>query len=189
MRLNVVELSGSTILAGAVAGRELLSALLTASATEPASPDLLFLDFKKIEVATASYLRESIVAFRDAIRGRRSNFYPVIANPNEAVRDELIELMRLRNDVCMSCTLDADGFVASVVPIGDLDPKQRITFNLVQEHGETDAAELMRDYGEREHTTTQTAWNNRLTSLAARGLVVEITQGRNKRYKPLFQGA
>jgi len=45
----------------------------------------------------------------------------------------------------------------------------------------------MREYGEREGVK-QTAWNNRLVSLAALGLIVEITQGRAKRYKPLFEG-
>ncbi len=72
------------------------------------------------------------------------------------------------------------------MPLGDLDPKQRVTFDLVCERGETDAAELMRQYG---GTKTQTAWNNRLAALAALGLVVEMSQGRAKRYKPLLQGA
>ena len=62
-----------------------------------------------------------------------------------------------------------------------------MTFDLVQERGETDAGELMRDHGEKEGVK-QTAWNNRLASLAGLGLVIEIAQGRAKRYKPLFEG-
>jgi hypothetical protein len=189
MKFDLSEVAdGSKVLAGALAGRELLTALLAATATEPALPEPLFLDFRDVEVATASYLREGIIAFREVVRGRRSNFYPVITNPNEMVRDELIELMRSRKEVFMTCVLDANGRVVTSALIGDLDPKQRMTFDLVQERGETDAGELMRDYGKSEQTTSQTAWNNRLTSLAALGLVVEISQGRNKRYKPLFQG-
>ena len=33
-----------------------------------------------------------------------------------------------------------------------------------------------------------TAWNNRLSSLAALGLIIEMSLGRTKRYKPLLQG-
>ena len=43
----------------------------------------------------------------------------------------------------------------------------------------------MRDYGKRKGVQ-QTAWNNRLAALAAVGLVVEVSAGRTKRYKPLF---
>ena len=140
-------------------------------------------------MATASFLRESVLAFRDLVRGRRSTFYPVVANANDAVRDELVELMRARGDVLMACALDAHGGVTEVGLIGDLDPKQRMTFDIVREHGETDAGELMRTYGESEGLKHTTAWNNRLAALAARGLLMEVSQGRAKRYRPLFEGA
>jgi hypothetical protein len=87
----------------------------------------------------------------------------------------------------MTCALDEMGRVSQPALIGDLDPKQKITFDLVRERGETDAGELMREYGEKEGVK-QTAWNNRLVSLTALGLIIEITQGRAKRYKPLFEG-
>ncbi len=73
-------------------------------------------------------------------------------------------------------------------PLGELDPKQRLTFDLVCEHGETDAGALMRSYGESEGLKHATAWNNRLASLASRGLVIEQSYGRAKRYRPLFAG-
>jgi hypothetical protein len=43
----------------------------------------------------------------------------------------------------------------------------------------------MREHGESEGVK-QTAWNNRLVALAAMGLVVELSEGRAKRYRPLF---
>jgi len=43
----------------------------------------------------------------------------------------------------------------------------------------------MREHGESEGVK-QTAWNNRLAALAGLGLVVELSQGRAKRYRPLF---
>jgi hypothetical protein len=86
----------------------------------------------------------------------------------------------------MVCSLDKSGRVHNQRLLGELDPKQRITFELVQKRGETDAGELMRAYGEKEKTKVQTAWNNRLASLAGLGLVIELSQGRTKRYRSLF---
>jgi hypothetical protein len=84
----------------------------------------------------------------------------------------------------MTCEVSDDGVVTSTAPIGNLDPKQKITFDVVSQRGETDAGELMRENGEGlKHAT---AWNNRLSSLAAMGLIVEISRGRSKRYRPLF---
>lgn len=189
MRLDIAALGGGPILTGAVNGRVMLGRLIAAATPEPQWPQPAFLDFSAVEVATASYLRESVLAFRDLVRGRRSTFYPVIANANNDLRDELAELMRTRGDVLITCTLNADDGVAEIGLIGDLDPKQRITFDLVHEHGETDAGELMRAYGESEGLKHTTAWNNRLSALAARGLLMEISRGRAKRYRPIFGDA
>jgi hypothetical protein len=189
MRIDMAAVGGATILTGAVNGKTALSRLVAAATAEPQQPEPVFLDFFGVEVATASYLRESVLAFRDLVRGRRSTFYPVIANANDDVRDELAELMRARGDVLIVCTLDVDGGVIEVHLIGDLDPKQRITFDLVHARGETDAGELMRAYGESEGLKHTTAWNNRLAALAARGLLMEVSQGRAKRYRPLFECA
>jgi hypothetical protein len=188
MRVNLKKIGGSTVLAGTLTGKLALNRLLSETALEPDRPEPIFLDFSGVEVATASFLRESVLSYRDIVRGRRSGFYPVIANANEVVRDELMELLRPRGDVLMACTLgDGESVVRSEL-LGELDPKQRMTFKLVREHGETDAAELMRMYGESEGLKHATAWNNRLSSLAALGLVVELSEGRAKRYRPLFQG-
>ena len=186
MKMSLKEIGGSPILAGALSGRTVLGRLLAETATEPDEPEPLFLDLSGVEVATASFLRESILAFRDVVRGRRSRFYPVVSNPTDAVLDELRTLLQPRGDVLMTCILCEDGSVTSATPLGELDPKQQLTFDLVCEHGETDASALMRDYGESEGLKHTTAWNNRLTTLAALGLVVELKQGRTRRYRPLF---
>lgn len=188
MRILMRELhqgDGET-LAGALTGRKIFAKLIESTGTEPVEPEPVFLDFAGVNVATASFLRESVLSFRDGVRRRRSNFYPVIANASDLVAEELKVLVGSRGDVLMLCSLDADGNPHQPRLVGELDPKQRMTFDLVQQRGETGAAELMREYGEAEKTTVQTAWNNRLSALASLGLVVELSQGRMKKYRPLF---
>lgn len=183
------EVGGAAVLAGAVKGKATFARLLRLVEAEPAGPEPLFLDFAAIEAATASFLREGFIAFRAVIRSRDSRYYPVIANPGEAVADELRELARMRGEVFLTCRLTKAGRVSSPAIVGDLEAKQRVTFDLVKKHGETDAGELMRSYGERENVRHTTAWNNRLSALASLGLLVELRQGRLKRYRPVLEGA
>ena len=154
---------------------------------QPTHPGPIFLDFSNVEVATASYLRESVFAFRDFVRGKRSMLYPVIANANEEIREELLMLAASSGDAIMSCLLSSDGKVSNPALIGSLDPKQQLAFDLVNQRGETDASELMRDFGE--GLRRATGWNNRLASLAALGVIIEVSQGRSKRYRPVLARA
>lgn len=177
----------SEVLAGALNGRKALAKLLEQIGDEPEKPEELFLDFSGVQVATASFLRETVFAFRDTVRRRRSKFYPVIANAEPVVEDELKILVQSDNSALMLCCLDRKGKPHKARLVGNLDPKQRLTFDLVQ-RGVTDAARLMREHGERENVK-QTAWNNRLAALSSLGLVVELSAGRAKRYRPLFAEA
>lgn len=178
---------GRRVLAGAIPGRKAFTKLLEqATNYEPNTPEPLFLDFAEIEVATASFLRESVLALRNAIRARRSNLYPVIANANKYVVDELGVLLAPRGDVLLLCSLDDKRAPCEPRLLGVLDPKQRITFDLVQERDETNAAELYKQHKEDE--LGQTAWNNRLAALAGLGVIVELSHGREKRYRPLLKG-
>jgi hypothetical protein len=188
-RIRVTDLSPGPVLSGALRGQGLLSKLLPEAASEPSSPQPLFLDFAGIESATASFLRESVLAFRDIVRSRRSTLYPVVANANDLVQEDLREVIRSRGGVLLTCSLSADGTLAAPGMIGDLDPKQQLTFNLVCERGQTDAQELMREHGANEPIGA-TAWNNRLSSLVSLGILIEdIGTGRTKRYRPLLAGA
>src|ERR1700730_11133033 len=150
MRIDMKRTGGSTVLAGASAGKRALAKLVASTVQEPFEPEPFFLDFLRIEVATASFLRESVLMLRNIVRGQRSNFYPVVANANADIRDELHELVNgQRSDVLIACNLSESGTVSDVVLIGDLEPVQRRTFDLVRKAGETDAGELMRA-----HSTT-----------------------------------
>jgi hypothetical protein len=184
MHVSLKGLANNTVLSGAISGKLLLGQLL-ASVEEPREPTPLFLDFAGVEVATASFLRESVVRFRDLMRGKRSTLYPVVANADESILEELSVLMGADGDAMMCCRLDDKGHVTGATLIGSLDPKQRLTFDLVNHLGETDAGTLMREHS-KDEVIKQTAWNNRLAMLASLGLVVELPQGRAKRYRPLF---
>ncbi len=185
MRIEMSELAGAKVLAGTQLGRRIFGALLMSFALEPSSPEPLFLDFAGVEIATASFLREAVLAFRDAIRSRSSRLYPVIANPGESVVDELALLVEHTGDVLIVCSLTKHGKVSDSRLLGNLDPKQQLTYELVRAKGETDAGELMRTQPEQ---VKQTAWNNRLSGLAQMGLLFELTQGRSKRYRAIFEG-
>jgi hypothetical protein len=187
MQIDMKKVAGTAILAGALNGKRALGKLVAMTVQEHFEPEPVFLEFSKVDVATASFLRESVLALRNIVRGQRSNFYPVIANANANIRDELFELVGgQRSDVLIACALSESGKVSDVSLIGDLEPVQRRTFDLVRQVGETDAGELMRAHGATDRPTRTTAWNNRLTSLTYLGLLVEVSQGRTKRYKPLF---
>lgn len=183
MRFRLRNLADNEILAGAVTGRRILGVLLERIDGGPETPEPVYLDFRRVEIATASFLRESILEFRDIVRRRWTNYYPVVANANDSVTEELSVLLAHR-DVLMLCTLDENGQPRSPHLLGDLEPKQRITFDLVRELGEADAGELMRSSQDRDDVG-QTAWNNRLAALSRLGLLMEMSNGRAKRYRPL----
>jgi hypothetical protein len=186
MIVDVREVIGSSIAAGAQSGRFLATTVLDELPAEPENPTLVFLDYSRIEVATASFLREGVLELRTATRRRAPNLYPILANANALVLDEILELAYVRKDAILACCLGEQGQVLRWQRIGNLDPKQREAFDLVQKYGETDAGELMRRHGGVQHVT---AWNNRLSALSALGLVFEIPQGRSKRYRAIAMEA
>ena len=183
MRIRIRDIADTEILAGALTGRQILGQLLERVDGVPRSPELLYLDFDGIEIATASFLRECILEFRNIVRRRWTNYYPVAANVNPSVSEELRVLLELRDAVVL-CSLDEEGRPDSPRLLGDLEPKQRTTFDLVRKLGEADAGELMRRSKDTDDVG-QTAWNNRLASLNRLGLVMEMSRGRAKRYRPL----
>ncbi|PYV17557.1 MAG: hypothetical protein DMG21_08005, partial [Acidobacteria bacterium] len=93
MQILMKELEGKQVLAGAIPGQKAWMKLIERTSQEPLQPEPVFLDFKGVDVATASYLREAILNFRNTVRQRRSNFYPIIANANAAVIEELTILL------------------------------------------------------------------------------------------------
>ena len=187
MRYRLFNLmNGQTVLSGSIAGRKLLGLLVgvTSSASEPASA---FLDFAGVEVATASFLREAVIGFRDYARRSLPNVYPVVANLSFAVAEELEFFVRARGDVLLACDLGSNGEVTGPHLIGELDPAQRVTFDAVREGGAVSAPELAQRYADA--SIGSTAWNNRLAALASKGLLVERRLGRTKSFSSVLEVA
>jgi hypothetical protein len=185
LRHKVIDLmGGQSVLSGAIPGRKLLSALI--AATPPSEvPMPVFLDFSGIQVATASFLREAVIGFRDYARQSLRNVYPAVANLLPAVAEELDFFVRARGDALWSCELGAEDTVVSARVIGDLDPAQRSTFDAALELGTITAPELAARSADQR--IGPTAWNNRLSALATKGLLVERKQGKSKSFSPLLE--
>lgn len=188
MLLKIRTLAGGQgILTGALAGRRLFGQLV-ANAPEPSEPEPGFLDFSGIDVATASFLRESVIAFRDYARSTLPNLYPVVANATEAVAEELTFFLRHRGDAVWVCDLDEGGLPRNSRLIGELDDVLRETFDRVLELGSASAPSLAAA-SSGESGVGPTAWNNRLSNLAARGLLMERRGGKTKTFAPVLETA
>jgi hypothetical protein len=172
------------VLSGGLPGRKLLTALI--AATPPAhAPTAAFLDFEGVAVATSSFLREAVIGFRDYARLSLANVYPVAANLEPPVLEELEFFLRARNDVFWVCDLDDSERVSGARLLGDLDPAQRTTFDAVRELGAVTAPELADRFPNQ--SIGPTAWNNRLSGLAVKGLLVERKVGKTKSFRPLLE--
>jgi len=169
-----------TVLAGAAEGSALLSRLLT-GVEEPKAPEPLFLDFDGIAVATASFLRDGPLAYRQLVRSRGSNVYPVIANANDKIIEELGLFLLSENDALFCCSLSRAGSASNVRVIGKLDEKQSFTLELVRRLREVDTGRLVN--GRFDPSVKATAWNNRLAGLVDKGLLMESARGRAKYFR------
>ncbi|RVU18503.1 hypothetical protein EOE48_10640 [Methylobacterium oryzihabitans] len=171
------------MLSGVQAGRQLLGKLV-AAARPSADPEPAYLDFDGVEVATASFLREGVIAFRDYARTTLPALYPVIANASPAVTEELEFFLRHRKDAMWACRLARAGEPRDPKILGELDEAHRSTFELVARLGTASAPSLAAQSEER---LAPTAWNNRLSSLAARGLLMERRSGKTKTFAPVLE--
>lgn len=176
--------TGSTTLAGSAMGRQMLAKLI--EITKPvAEPTLAFLDFADVDIATGSFLREAVMGFRDFCRNAAGMIYPVVANANAAIEEELATYLRGRNDAIWACTLDADDAANNPHILGELDAGQMNTIHLIAEHHPISAPELAKLRPDDKIGTT--AWNNRLATLSAKGILKEERHGKTKLFSPVME--
>jgi len=172
------------ILAGRLSGkRAFLKAL---EAIPPLTePTLVILDFAGVELATSSYLSEAVVPLRDHLRLRRPPAYVVLANLSDKVTEELDELVNRSGDAFLACKTSPSGTISDAHLVGKLEPKLRETFDLIRKKRETTAVELHAESSDSD--VGATAWNNRLNALTNKSLVMEIPQGRTKKYRTVLE--
>lgn len=169
------------ILAGADNGQALL-AKLVAETPRVGEATPCFLDFAGIALATFSFIRESVFAYRDYARTSMPNLYPVIANADAPVLEEIAAYAESEADVVWTCHLDRQGNVSRVAVVGNLDPIQKQTLDLVCRLGSADAPGLAK----RDNSIGVTGWNNRLAILNSKGLLLEQRAGKAKVFKPVL---
>lgn len=185
MELSIFYLGGERgVLAGAIPGRNLLATLIQ-NVRPTTEPTPLFLKFDGVEVATSSFLREAVLGVRDYCRNLDTNLYPVIANANDYIIEELKIILEDRGDAIISCNLDDRGVTLASV-IGVLEEKQELTLDAVKRLKRADASALMKKFGQHENIKV-TGWNNRLAALAAKGILMEVRKGRTKFYQPVLE--
>ena len=185
LTIRILKHGDEPILAGRLGGKRTFLRVLEEIPSFTAAT-LLFLDFHGVELATSSFLSEAILPLRDHLRFRRPPAYVVVANLAEKVAEEMDELLIRVGDAIFACDLSANGEVSQVRLLGKLEQKLLETFNLVRQKGAASAVELHADSHESDGVGP-TAWNNRLSVLTSKSLVMEIAQGRTKKYQPVLE--
>lgn len=181
-RIVVRRLAGDlAVLSGLARGSLLLGKLIDAAHAKD-EPTALYLDFHGVAVATSSFLRASVLNFRDHCVKTRSNIYPIVANVNAEIIEDLRVALEGRSDAVIVCELDRHGKASNQRIVGSLDDKQRRTLDAVAREGEVDAQTLEKNY-KRIEAIGATGWNNRLANLAEKALLIESKRGRGKEYR------
>lgn len=178
---SLVELAETDVMAGVPEGRHLLGRMFQEAAVLGGATVVL-LDFAGVRVATASFLRESVAAFRSQSRRQSDGAYPVLSNVPTTVLDEL----KLLGEVWPVCeTEPGTGRVVRSWIEGNLEAKQQQTFQLVDRHGPMDVKTLS-ELNPSEHVQLP-AWHNRIRALVERGILVERTTGRGKTLESILK--
>src|SRR5919109_1778769 len=154
-------------LTGVSRARQLLGKLIFWTA-ERSPKGTLILDFNDVGDASASFLRESILAFRDYARAYQPELFPVLANITDAVREEFDTLLRARGEAMPGCRLDAAGAVIEPEILGVLEQGLKQTLDIIRGREET----TLKDLRSMSEETKPTTWSNRITSLIRQGFVV-----------------
>ena len=171
------------VLAGSTEGQRVLGRLI--SSVADLERGVVVLNFYGIHVATGSFLREAVIGLRDFCVSRRVPTCVVLSDVGEQVLDELGFLAESLDEVFVVCSLGIAGAPACLL-VGNLDEKQRLAFEALGARKQASAAELSQAVQEVPHIGS-TAWNNRLSALQSKGLVLQVSDGRNKQYTSIVE--
>ncbi|MDR6129089.1 hypothetical protein [Sphingomonas sp. SORGH_AS_0438] len=185
IRYSIFEIAAEKLtLAGSAMGRQMLASLI--SETRPVNePTIAYLDFAGIDIATGSFLREAVLGFRDFSRKAMGALYPVVANANAAIEEELFDYLADHNDAMWACSLDKAGTSSKPHILGLLDTAHRNTLKLICENHRISAPELAKLRPN--EGIGVSAWSNRLATLATKGIVMEFRIGKTKLFTPVME--
>lgn len=185
IRYHVLSIAANRgTLAGTAMGRQMLAQLI--AETKPIlQPTIAYLDFSGVDIATGSFLREAVLGFRDFSRNAIGTLYPVVANANATIEEELTVYLKDRNDAIWACALNDNGEPTQPHILGELDAAQMNTIHLIVQHRPISAPELAKLRPDEGIGTT--AWNNRLATLAAKGILMELKSGKTKMFSPVME--
>ncbi|RSY85967.1 hypothetical protein DAH66_09750 [Sphingomonas koreensis] len=164
-------------------GRQML-ALLISETKAVSEASVAFLDFDGVDIATGSFLREAVLGFRDFSRNAIGILYPVVANANAAIEEELSDYLADRTDAMWACGLNGAGAISDPHVLGVLDSAHAKTLRFIVERHPISAPELAKLYPD--EGIGPTAWNNRLATLSAKGIVMELKSGKTKTFTPVL---
>jgi hypothetical protein len=163
---------------GVAKARKLLARLIIWSADNNPK-DTVVLDFRGVEVASASFLREAVLAFRDYVRVYQPDAFPVVGNLSDAIREEFDVLLRQRGEAMLGCVIDATGAVIKVEVLGELEPGLDTTLAEVRQHGQLTLGDLRKTNEDVKAST----WSNRLASLVRQGFVIPDQDANRRVYR------
>lgn len=189
------------IAAGATLGIDHFNQILaTLPQSTSATENIIALDFDRIEDATPSYVKATVLALHQC--GRRHagvltadeqqelgdsivplNIVVVILNASPAVRDCIHEVFSRRGVAMLTGgDLEGDQLVTAEL-LGEIEPAVLETLLISSQFQEFQAADLI---GHAAGSNIKvTGWNNRLAELHRHRLVRRRTEGRTHRFIPL----
>lgn len=179
---NIFDVSsalGRPSLAGIAAGRAALAALMPAVSTTTGP---VYLDFKGVELITASAFREAVLPVVALIAS--SGKACILANVNTTTKEEACLAAERMAVVLVFGELE-EGGLRDPVAAGQLEEKHAIALRIVLKLGEADAKAVKEQSGE---NTVTTVWNNRLVALHKMGLLKARKVGKTKLYSPIVEG-
>lgn len=189
MLVNVCELAdGREVLAGRAAGRKALAKLI-AGMENPSAPEICFLDFGSSGLVTGSFLAEFVIGFSRHARAIAPNVYPVSIIVDDISLQELELLASSTGEVFPVCSGLKRGHPKELRLVGLLDVAHLEALKRVEQLGRASAKTLAESTATRGDKIGVTAWHNRLTALSRKGLIIEDSDGRQKLYRALNQGA
>jgi len=148
----------------------------------------ILLDFKDVEIATASYFGGTVATLIKMARNGQLDRYFLVAGLNRNCLDELKLVLEFQDLVALACEPGRSGRIHNATVIGSLDPSQQETFELVSNSRGMTASELHRQAAAKsDRQLGLTAWINRLTSLHKMGLLRREKNGREFVFRAIYQ--